>query len=103
MGFYFNHLDAFHRHYFTSRHAVYLLLNNELWIVALTEVTCFFLKCNFVLRKLRISSATRRKCLVKAVAEILWRAGEEKQAVIAMYDLTFGHTKHTHIQTPCLL
>ncbi|XP_074524208.1 putative ubiquitin carboxyl-terminal hydrolase MINDY-4 [Halichoeres trimaculatus] len=36
------------------------------------------------LQRLRPSSATRRKCLVSAVAEILWRAGEEKQAKVAI-------------------
>ncbi|XP_020494575.2 probable ubiquitin carboxyl-terminal hydrolase MINDY-4 [Labrus bergylta] len=36
------------------------------------------------LQKLRPSNTTRRKCLVSAVAEILWRAGEEKQAKLAI-------------------
>lgn len=36
------------------------------------------------LEKLRPSNTTRRKCLVLAIAEILWRAGEEKQAIIAI-------------------
>ncbi|KAM7012119.1 putative ubiquitin carboxyl-terminal hydrolase MINDY-4 isoform 2-T2 [Tautogolabrus adspersus] len=36
------------------------------------------------LQRLRPSNTTRRKCLVSAVAEILWRAGEEKQAKIAI-------------------
>ncbi|XP_040896466.1 probable ubiquitin carboxyl-terminal hydrolase MINDY-4 isoform X2 [Toxotes jaculatrix] len=39
---------------------------------------------NAGLQRLRPSSNTRRKCLVLAVAEILWRAGEEKQAKIAI-------------------
>ncbi|CAL1593608.1 unnamed protein product [Knipowitschia caucasica] len=34
--------------------------------------------------KLRPSNSTRRKCLVLAIAEILWRAGEEKQVIVAM-------------------
>ncbi|XP_029989038.1 probable ubiquitin carboxyl-terminal hydrolase MINDY-4 isoform X2 [Sphaeramia orbicularis] len=34
--------------------------------------------------QLRPSNTTRRNCLVLAVAEILWRAGEEKQAMIAI-------------------
>ncbi|XP_035508564.1 probable ubiquitin carboxyl-terminal hydrolase MINDY-4 isoform X1 [Morone saxatilis] len=36
------------------------------------------------LQRLRPSNATRRKCLVLAAAEILWRAGEEKQATVAI-------------------
>lgn len=39
---------------------------------------------NTGLLRLRPSNTTRRKCLVSAVAEILWRAGEEKQATIAV-------------------
>ncbi|XP_071343994.1 probable ubiquitin carboxyl-terminal hydrolase MINDY-4 isoform X2 [Trachinotus anak] len=39
---------------------------------------------NAGLERLRPFSNTRRKCLVLAVAEILWRAGEEKQATIAI-------------------
>ncbi|XP_022605230.1 probable ubiquitin carboxyl-terminal hydrolase MINDY-4 isoform X1 [Seriola dumerili] len=39
---------------------------------------------NAGLQRLRPFSNTRRKCLVLAVAEILWRAGEEKQATIAI-------------------
>ncbi|XP_068175577.1 probable ubiquitin carboxyl-terminal hydrolase MINDY-4 isoform X2 [Antennarius striatus] len=37
------------------------------------------------LQRLRPSNTTRRKCLIGAVAEILWRAGEEKQATVAIY------------------
>uniref|UniRef100_A0A3Q0RYI9 Ubiquitin carboxyl-terminal hydrolase MINDY n=1 Tax=Amphilophus citrinellus TaxID=61819 RepID=A0A3Q0RYI9_AMPCI len=37
--------------------------------------------CNMGLQP---SNSTRRKCLVLALAEILWRAGEEKQATIAI-------------------
>uniref|UniRef100_A0A3B5KY28 Ubiquitin carboxyl-terminal hydrolase MINDY n=1 Tax=Xiphophorus couchianus TaxID=32473 RepID=A0A3B5KY28_9TELE len=33
-------------------------------------------------KRLRPSSSTRRHCLVLALAEVLWRAGEEKQAVV---------------------
>lgn len=40
-------------------------------------------------RRLRPSNSIRRKCLVLALAEILWRAGEEKQATVAMWDLQF--------------
>ncbi|XP_030583406.1 probable ubiquitin carboxyl-terminal hydrolase MINDY-4 isoform X2 [Archocentrus centrarchus] len=40
--------------------------------------------CNMGLQRLRPSNSTRRKCLVLALAEILWRAGEEKQATIAI-------------------
>ncbi|KAF7668340.1 hypothetical protein LDENG_00020530 [Lucifuga dentata] len=36
------------------------------------------------LQRLRPSNTTRRKCLVLALAEILWRAGDEKQATIAI-------------------
>ncbi|XP_026161420.1 probable ubiquitin carboxyl-terminal hydrolase MINDY-4 isoform X2 [Mastacembelus armatus] len=36
------------------------------------------------LQRLRPSSTCRRKCLVLATAEILWRAGEEKQATLAV-------------------
>uniref|UniRef100_A0A668AT57 Ubiquitin carboxyl-terminal hydrolase MINDY n=1 Tax=Myripristis murdjan TaxID=586833 RepID=A0A668AT57_9TELE len=36
------------------------------------------------LQRLRPSSATRTQCLVLAAAEVLWRAGEEKQATVAM-------------------
>lgn len=36
------------------------------------------------LQRLRPSNSTRRKCLVLALTEILWRAGEEKQATIAV-------------------
>ncbi|XP_068563480.1 probable ubiquitin carboxyl-terminal hydrolase MINDY-4 isoform X1 [Cebidichthys violaceus] len=39
---------------------------------------------NTGLPRLRPSNTTRRKCLVLAAAEILWRAGEEKQATIAI-------------------
>lgn len=66
---------------------VTLLLSIDLCLVALA---CFSLNCDFVLRKLRPSNTTRRKCLVKAAAEILWRAGEERQATVVMYDYTFS-------------
>nr|XP_046248189.1 probable ubiquitin carboxyl-terminal hydrolase MINDY-4 [Scatophagus argus] len=36
------------------------------------------------LQRLRPSNITRRKCLVLAAAEILWRAGEGKQATVAI-------------------
>ncbi|KAM9358356.1 putative ubiquitin carboxyl-terminal hydrolase MINDY-4 [Symphorus nematophorus] len=36
------------------------------------------------LQRLRPSNTTRRKCLVLAAAEILWRAGEKKQATLAI-------------------
>ncbi|XP_041791689.1 probable ubiquitin carboxyl-terminal hydrolase MINDY-4 isoform X2 [Chelmon rostratus] len=39
---------------------------------------------NTGLQRLRPSNTTRRECLVLAAAEILWRAGEEKQATIAI-------------------
>ncbi|XP_061540604.1 probable ubiquitin carboxyl-terminal hydrolase MINDY-4 isoform X4 [Phycodurus eques] len=39
---------------------------------------------NARLQRLRPTNATRRKCLVLAVAEVLWRAGEEKQATVAI-------------------
>lgn len=73
-----------------------------LCIVVLTKVTGCLLNCKFVLRRLRPSNSTRRKCLVQAVAEILWRAGEEKQATIAMYDHTFVHLS-LYIQTHILI
>ncbi|MEQ2268865.1 hypothetical protein XENORESO_017210, partial [Xenotaenia resolanae] len=34
--------------------------------------------------RLRPSSSTRRQCLVSALADVLWRAGEEKQATVAI-------------------
>uniref|UniRef100_A0A3Q3XN65 Ubiquitin carboxyl-terminal hydrolase MINDY n=1 Tax=Mola mola TaxID=94237 RepID=A0A3Q3XN65_MOLML len=40
---------------------------------------------------LQPANATRRKCLVQATADILWRAGEEKQATVTMYDHTFTY------------
>ncbi|XP_038571763.1 probable ubiquitin carboxyl-terminal hydrolase MINDY-4 isoform X1 [Micropterus salmoides] len=36
------------------------------------------------LQRLRPSNTARRKCLVLAASEILWRAGEEKQATVAI-------------------
>ncbi|CAB1444712.1 unnamed protein product [Pleuronectes platessa] len=39
---------------------------------------------NAGLQRLTPSSSTRRRCLILAVAEILWRAGEEKQATVAI-------------------
>uniref|UniRef100_H2V814 Ubiquitin carboxyl-terminal hydrolase MINDY n=1 Tax=Takifugu rubripes TaxID=31033 RepID=H2V814_TAKRU len=36
------------------------------------------------LQKLRPSNTTRTKCLVKAAAEILWRAGEERRATVVI-------------------
>ncbi|KAL4000546.1 hypothetical protein ACER0C_008317 [Sarotherodon galilaeus] len=40
--------------------------------------------CNVGLQRLRPSNSIRRKCLVLALAEILWRAGEETQATVAI-------------------
>ncbi|XP_026015264.1 probable ubiquitin carboxyl-terminal hydrolase MINDY-4 isoform X1 [Astatotilapia calliptera] len=40
--------------------------------------------CTTGLQRLRPSNSIRRKCLVLALAEILWRAGEEKQATVAI-------------------
>ncbi|XP_037530553.1 probable ubiquitin carboxyl-terminal hydrolase MINDY-4 [Nematolebias whitei] len=37
-----------------------------------------------ILQRLRPSSSTRRRCLVLALAEVLWRAGKEKQASVAI-------------------
>ncbi|KAK7889478.1 hypothetical protein WMY93_025038 [Mugilogobius chulae] len=34
--------------------------------------------------KIRPSNVSRRKCLVLAISEILWRAGEEKQVIVAI-------------------
>ncbi|KAL7397319.1 hypothetical protein ABVT39_020108 [Epinephelus coioides] len=39
---------------------------------------------NTSLQRLRPSNTTRRKCFVLAAAEVLWRAGEEKKAIIAI-------------------
>ncbi|XP_068447868.1 probable ubiquitin carboxyl-terminal hydrolase MINDY-4 [Clinocottus analis] len=39
---------------------------------------------NTGLQRLRPSNTTRKKCLALAATEILWRAGEEKQATIAI-------------------
>uniref|UniRef100_A0A3P9JNB9 Ubiquitin carboxyl-terminal hydrolase MINDY n=1 Tax=Oryzias latipes TaxID=8090 RepID=A0A3P9JNB9_ORYLA len=36
------------------------------------------------LQRLRPSNATRRKCLVLALAEVLWKAGEEERATVAV-------------------
>ncbi|KAM6920911.1 putative ubiquitin carboxyl-terminal hydrolase MINDY-4 [Xenentodon cancila] len=36
------------------------------------------------LQQLRPSNTARRKCLVSALAEVLWKAGEERQATIAI-------------------
>lgn len=36
------------------------------------------------LNKLRPSNTTKRKCLARAIAEILWRAGEEKEVILAI-------------------
>ncbi|XP_047444342.1 probable ubiquitin carboxyl-terminal hydrolase MINDY-4 isoform X2 [Mugil cephalus] len=43
--------------------------------------------------KLRPSNTTRRKCLVLAMAEILWRAGEEKQATVAICQTRLSHVR----------
>lgn len=40
--------------------------------------------CTVGLQRLRPSNSIRRKSLVLALAEILWRAGEEKQATVAI-------------------
>uniref|UniRef100_A0A668ANS7 Ubiquitin carboxyl-terminal hydrolase MINDY n=1 Tax=Myripristis murdjan TaxID=586833 RepID=A0A668ANS7_9TELE len=50
------------------------------------------------LQRLRPSSATRTQCLVLAAAEVLWRAGEEKQATVAIHSernhfIPTGHYK----------
>ncbi|XP_051930355.1 probable ubiquitin carboxyl-terminal hydrolase MINDY-4 [Hippocampus zosterae] len=59
----------------------------------LASIQAFFLKkllfenmdsSNARLQRLRPTNATRRKCLVLAVAEVLWRASEEKQATVAI-------------------
>uniref|UniRef100_A0A8C6U2U5 Ubiquitin carboxyl-terminal hydrolase MINDY n=1 Tax=Neogobius melanostomus TaxID=47308 RepID=A0A8C6U2U5_9GOBI len=47
----------------------------------LASVQAFVLK---KLLKLRPSNNSRRKCLARAIAEILWRAGEEKQVIVAI-------------------
>ncbi|XP_023125938.2 probable ubiquitin carboxyl-terminal hydrolase MINDY-4 isoform X1 [Amphiprion ocellaris] len=39
---------------------------------------------NTCLQRLRPSNTTRRECLVLALGEVLWRAGEEKQATVAV-------------------
>ncbi|XP_043985379.1 probable ubiquitin carboxyl-terminal hydrolase MINDY-4 isoform X2 [Gambusia affinis] len=71
----------------------------------LASIQAFFLKKllfentdggDGILQRLRPSSSTRRHCLVLALAEVLWRAGEEKQAVVAInpgrsHFTTFGH------------
>uniref|UniRef100_A0A1A8EAR4 Ubiquitin carboxyl-terminal hydrolase MINDY n=1 Tax=Nothobranchius kadleci TaxID=1051664 RepID=A0A1A8EAR4_NOTKA len=36
------------------------------------------------LHRLRPSNSTRRQCLVSALAEVLWKAGEKKQATVAV-------------------
>ncbi|XP_014901225.1 protein FAM188B isoform X2 [Poecilia latipinna] len=71
----------------------------------LASIQAFFLKKllfenadggDIILQRLRPSSSTRRHCLVLALAEVLWRAGEEKQAVVAInsgrgHFTAFGH------------
>ncbi|XP_076008960.1 putative ubiquitin carboxyl-terminal hydrolase MINDY-4 isoform X2 [Genypterus blacodes] len=72
----------------------------------LASIQGFFLKnllfeniesSNTGLQRLRPSNTTRRKCLVLAMAEILWRAGEEKQATLAIsgrnHFIPTGHYK----------
>ncbi|XP_047231672.1 probable ubiquitin carboxyl-terminal hydrolase MINDY-4 isoform X2 [Girardinichthys multiradiatus] len=59
----------------------------------LASIQAFFLKKllfentdskDTILQRLRPSSSTRRQCLVSALADVLWRAGEEKQATVAL-------------------
>ncbi|XP_054906299.1 probable ubiquitin carboxyl-terminal hydrolase MINDY-4 [Poeciliopsis prolifica] len=71
----------------------------------LASIQAFFLKKllfentdggDVILQRLRPSSSTRRHCLVLALTEVLWRAGEEKQAVVAInsgrsHFTAFGH------------
>lgn len=83
-----NRLDASHRRHFTSAAALQYC-----------QVLTFLLNCDFVLRKLRPSNSARRKCLVKAAAEILWRAGEERRATVVMYDHTFSKKKISYMQS----
>uniref|UniRef100_UPI0037E70980 probable ubiquitin carboxyl-terminal hydrolase MINDY-4 isoform X1 n=2 Tax=Semicossyphus pulcher TaxID=241346 RepID=UPI0037E70980 len=55
------------------------------------------------LQRLRPSNTTRRKCLVSAAAEILWRAGEEKQATIAIHSGRNQFTPTVHFRSEGVL
>ncbi|XP_036971834.1 probable ubiquitin carboxyl-terminal hydrolase MINDY-4 isoform X1 [Acanthopagrus latus] len=55
------------------------------------------------LQRLRPSNTTRRKCLVLAAAEILWRAGEEKQATITINSGRNNFTPTGHFRSEGVL
>ncbi|KAM9384082.1 putative ubiquitin carboxyl-terminal hydrolase MINDY-4 [Pholidichthys leucotaenia] len=74
----------------------------------LASVQAFFLKkllfettetSNTGLQVLRPSNTMRRNCLVLAMAEILWRAGEEKQATIAINSGANHFTPSRHFRS----
>ncbi|KAK2835491.1 hypothetical protein Q5P01_015975 [Channa striata] len=58
---------------------------------------------NTGLQRLRPSNTARRKSLVLAVAEILWRAGEEKQATVAISSGRNHFTPTGHYKSEGLL
>lgn len=72
---------------YTTLRSAEPLLTTELWIlewtVLLRQTTNFFLS-NPLLRSLTPSTGARRKYLVFALAEILWRAGQEERATVAV-------------------
>lgn len=55
------------------------------------------------LQRLRPSNTTRRKCLISAAAEILWRAGEEKQATVAINSGRNHFTPTAHYKSEGIL
>uniref|UniRef100_A0A665WLP7 Ubiquitin carboxyl-terminal hydrolase MINDY n=1 Tax=Echeneis naucrates TaxID=173247 RepID=A0A665WLP7_ECHNA len=55
------------------------------------------------LARLRPFSNTRRQCLVLAMAEILWRAGEEKQATVAISSGRNNFTPRGHYKSEGVL
>ncbi|XP_035997073.1 probable ubiquitin carboxyl-terminal hydrolase MINDY-4 isoform X2 [Fundulus heteroclitus] len=78
----------------------------------LASIQAFFLKkllfeytdgSDSILQRLRPSSDDRRRCLVLALAEVLWRAGEEKQAVVAINSGRSHFTPIGHYRSERLL
>uniref|UniRef100_A0A3Q2QDP4 Ubiquitin carboxyl-terminal hydrolase MINDY n=1 Tax=Fundulus heteroclitus TaxID=8078 RepID=A0A3Q2QDP4_FUNHE len=78
----------------------------------LASIQAFFLKkllfeytdgSDSILQRLRPSSGDRRRCLVLALAEVLWRAGEEKQAVVAINSGRSHFTPVGHYRSERLL
>ncbi|XP_028301347.1 probable ubiquitin carboxyl-terminal hydrolase MINDY-4 isoform X2 [Gouania willdenowi] len=55
--------------------------------------------CNTGLQRIRPSNSMRRKCLILALAEILWKAGEEKQAMVAIHSGNDRFTSAGHYKS----